>query len=544
MSGLYHYPHDVAHNACVSSSTDEAVTNAAGNNVDLLNYIIAFNHSGLLDPPGQEQGLQADEATKAYCSMGISPSTYTPQYPLPSHASFFCPVLPADYGPNEARGSPGVSGFTNEGGHDVVGLASFVPTIAASLFGTYGSVSNVDAISLHHESGDSCQGLDYVLESASGSRVSATREDRSCSLSSSSHEDLQATNLTAPNVFGVDVALPSKSFSPTSSGPILASIPAQNGANQSSYSTATATTSPRTRSATAIGLGTGRSSEALLNMKEGEQSLKERRHMLSRQRKESKIKTRMMRRASEQVAQAATLRIAPKEKAVLSTHCLDGAGSICLENKRGACPPLVRKDQVGSIPLCMDGSARDEHFRSIGVETSGEDTQSLTLSYCSTSPKLLTRNTPNGPRMYAAISRTTRPPLRCSPRPKKVCPYPNCSNVHGFSGDHELRRHIVREHSNRRPVWVLVDISPDRSMLRNCKKCQAGKRYNAVYNAAEHLRKHLLGARKCKHQTRAQRTVLPIKELQPWMKMYEEINVGDGKSVLVEIGAKVDQLDG
>ncbi|KAI5298777.1 Hydroxyornithine transacylase sid3 [Ascosphaera pollenicola] len=270
----------------------------------------------------------------------------------------------------------------------------------------------------------------------------------------------------------------------------------------------------RSRPATAVGLASGRGADTSF-YDEGarQEEHKEKRQQKSRSRRESKLESRMKRRASE-VVQASSLRIAPKSKMAVGETSRPG-GEISRPSSQG------RPSQSSTEHTTASASVEN------GVQAMSEG---------GSSTQILTRDTPSGPRRYAAISRAARA-VHHSTRPKRLCPYAGCNNVNGFSGDHELRRHIVREHSKRRPVWILVDISADKSVLKSCKKCQAGKRYNAEYNAAEHLRRHL-------HKNAKQQAKLPLETLQPWMRMYEEINIGDDKTILVEIPQKNRALGG
>jgi hypothetical protein len=97
----------------------------------------------------------------------------------------------------------------------------------------------------------------------------------------------------------------------------------------------------------------------------------------------------------------------------------------------------------------------------------------------------------------------------------------------GFRGGHELRRHRQRVHSQIRKVWVCVDASPDKAVLRNCKQCESGKKYAAAYNAAAHLRRrHFNDSLDRRNGEERLTWGMKIQDLKGWLEEREEVIYG------------------
>ena len=99
----------------------------------------------------------------------------------------------------------------------------------------------------------------------------------------------------------------------------------------------------------------------------------------------------------------------------------------------------------------------------------------------------------------------------------------------GFRGEHELRRHQKLHHNKTHTGWICVDLTPDGSMLRNCKKCQSPKIYNTYYNAGAHLRRMHFHPLKDGRKTRGRGSRAgsgggkdpPMEVLKKWMRKVE-----------------------
>ncbi|KAI9843231.1 MAG: hypothetical protein M1837_006520 [Sclerophora amabilis] len=134
------------------------------------------------------------------------------------------------------------------------------------------------------------------------------------------------------------------------------------------------------------------------------------------------------------------------------------------------------------------------------------------------------------------------------PPPQRVhCP--RCEHhPDGFRSEHELKRHMDREHSKTKTAFICVDISKDKKFLSKCKACATSKKYNIYYNAAAHLRRAHFHPRQRRgssskvEESRAGKSGgndPPMEFLRRWMKEVEVVESG-GLSLKGEVNIEAE----
>jgi len=198
-------------------------------------------------------------------------------------------------------------------------------------------------------------------------------------------------------------------------------------------------------------------------------------------------------------------------------------GHMMLEKEEQEYQASRMEDYLGSPANCQNATTTNKTTRQESSDGMG------TTENLPTSGRVLAASKPgkSGPK-YAAVS-ATKPSYTRPPHPRVKCRLCN-ESPDGFRGDHELRRHMEREHSRLRKMFVIKDISEDGQLLAKCKACQSGKKYGQDYNAAAHLRRqHFSHGTDEKKKKGSFNTSYPdMAELRKWMSEVE-VAVDDGE---------------
>jgi hypothetical protein len=151
------------------------------------------------------------------------------------------------------------------------------------------------------------------------------------------------------------------------------------------------------------------------------------------------------------------------------------------------------------------------------------------------------------------VAITRKPPYQRPKHERIKCKL--CDHLpEGFRGEHELRRHMDREHRTVVNKWLCVE--PEDSLdhavpvvpLSKCKACHQNKQYNVYYNAAAHLRRAHFKPKKLA-RTKNNANVEdgnnrggkgggdwpPMSELKYWMKEVDSVEVEEEVIAVMDV---------
>ncbi|KAL8941995.1 MAG: hypothetical protein Q9216_001928 [Gyalolechia sp. 2 TL-2023] len=230
----------------------------------------------------------------------------------------------------------------------------------------------------------------------------------------------------------------------------------------------------------------------------------------------------------------------------------------CLECKNGKrkVGGTVRSLKVGSadrqqcthVPSVPPDQDRKENHEAFPAQSPSIQKQGLGATLVDESTGSTTTPQDRAKGLYWESPMTSHHPLpQASKAPvSKSQPYytvekvmcPKCNvRPDGYRGEHELVRHMNREHSAKVKKWKCVDASNDGELLAGCRACDDGKLYNAYYNAAAHLRRRHFDKKANPKRGRHEVTdgsELSMDFLKSYMQEVEVDNEAQGESELEE----------